>query len=114
MKLENGLSTREAYGQALLALGGRNLDVVALDADLSMSSMTASFAERYRESCFAMGFAELRVRHHEELARIEVPTDRIDDVVARRDEVVAAVQDAGYRWVTLDLGGLRSGNLNPS
>lgn len=62
----------------------------------------------------AMGFAELRVRHHEELARIEVPGDRIDGVVAQRDAVVAAVQDAGYRWVTLDLGGLRSGNLNPS
>lgn len=62
----------------------------------------------------AMGFDELRVRHHEELARIEVPVDRIDQVVAQRDEVVAAVQDAGYRWVTLDLVGLRSGNLNPS
>jgi uncharacterized protein len=60
-----------------------------------------------------LGFGELRVRHHEELARIEVPVDRIDDVVSVRDAVVAAVQDAGYRWVTLDLAGLRSGNLNP-
>ncbi len=62
----------------------------------------------------AMGFAELRVRHHDELARVEVPADRLADVVARRDEVVGAVRAAGYRWVALDLAGLRSGNLNPS
>lgn len=61
----------------------------------------------------SMGFPELRVRHHEELARIEVPADRIDDVVAVRDAVVSSVQAAGYRWVALDLVGLRSGNLNP-
>ncbi len=61
----------------------------------------------------AMGFDELRVRHHDELARVEVPVDRLDDVLAHRVEILAAVRDAGYRWVTLDLGGLRSGNLNP-
>ncbi len=61
----------------------------------------------------ALGFAELRVRHHDELARVEVPVDRLTDVVQRRDEVLEAVRAAGYRWVTLDLAGLRSGNLNP-
>jgi uncharacterized protein len=61
----------------------------------------------------AMGFAELRVRHHEQLARVEVPVDRLADVVAAREAVVDAVRRAGYRWVALDLGGLRSGNLNP-
>jgi uncharacterized protein len=61
----------------------------------------------------AMGFGELRVRHHDELARIEVPADRLADVVAARDEVVEVVRAAGYRWVALDLAGLRSGNLNP-
>jgi len=60
----------------------------------------------------ALGFRELRVRHYGDLARIEVPTDRLADVVACADEVVSAVQAAGYRYVTLDLEGLRSGNLN--
>ena len=69
--------------------------------------------ERAEAALRTMGFAELRVRHHDELARIEVPVDRLDDIVSERDAVVAAVQDAGYRWVTLDLIGLRSGNLNP-
>ncbi len=59
-----------------------------------------------------MGFPELRVRHYEEVARIEVPVDRLGDVVADREAVVAAVKQAGYRYVTLDLEGLRSGNLN--
>jgi pyridinium-3,5-biscarboxylic acid mononucleotide sulfurtransferase len=60
----------------------------------------------------ALGFRELRVRHYGDTARLEVPLDRLADVVALRVVVVAAVQAAGYRYVTLDLEGLRSGNLN--
>lgn len=60
----------------------------------------------------ALGFSDLRVRHYRDTARIEVPLDRLGAVVERRLEVVAAVQAAGYRYVTLDLEGLRSGNLN--
>lgn len=59
-----------------------------------------------------LGFSELRVRHHRDTARLEVPLDRLADVVANRAAVVAAVRSAGYRYVTLDLEGLRSGNLN--
>ena len=59
-----------------------------------------------------LGFDELRVRHYDDLARIEVPPDRLGDVVAASAAVVAAVRAAGYRYVTLDLVGLRSGNLN--
>lgn len=60
----------------------------------------------------ALGLDQLRVRHYRDLARLEVPVDRLAEVVARRHEVVAAVQEAGYRYVTLDLEGFRSGNLN--
>lgn len=60
----------------------------------------------------ALGFPELRVRHYRDLARLEVPVDRLAEVVERREEVVDAVRSAGYRYVTLDLEGLRSGNLN--
>jgi len=59
-----------------------------------------------------LGFAELRVRHYGDVARIEVPDERLADVVAQRATVVEAVREAGYRYVTLDLEGLRSGNLN--
>lgn len=60
----------------------------------------------------ALGLRALRVRHYGELARIEVPLHDLPAVVARRAEVVAAVHGAGYRYATLDLEGLRSGNLN--
>ena len=59
-----------------------------------------------------LGFAELRVRHYGDVARIEVPDECLADVVAQRAAVVKAVRQAGYRYVTLDLEGLRSGNLN--
>ena len=59
-----------------------------------------------------LGFVELRVRHYGDTARIEVPIADLATVVARHCEVAAAVRAAGYRYVTLDLEGLRSGNLN--
>lgn len=57
---------------------------------------------------------DLRVRHYDDTARIEVDTKALEWVVARRSSVVAAVRDVGYRYVTLDLDGFRSGNLNQS
>jgi pyridinium-3,5-biscarboxylic acid mononucleotide sulfurtransferase len=52
------------------------------------------------------------VRHYGDLARIEVPIGDLERVMSRRADVVAAVREAGYRYVTVDLEGLRSGNLN--
>jgi uncharacterized protein len=60
----------------------------------------------------ALGFRQLRVRHYGDLARLEVPVDELAEVVAHRGAVVEAVRAAGYRYVTLDLEGFRSGNLN--
>lgn len=60
----------------------------------------------------ALGFRQLRVRHYGDTARIEVPIGDLADVVARRLDVTRVVHEAGYRYVTLDLDGFRSGNLN--
>jgi uncharacterized protein len=68
--------------------------------------------ERAERGLRALGFDELRVRHYDELARVEVPPSHFDRVLDHRDDVVAVVRSAGYRYVTLDLEGLRSGNLN--
>jgi uncharacterized protein len=54
----------------------------------------------------------MRVRHYGDLARVELPTADLERAVAMREQVVRAVRAAGYRYVTLDLEGLRSGNLN--
>ena len=62
----------------------------------------------------ALGFREIRVRHYGDLARIELGPTELELAVERRARVVEAVHSAGYRYVTLDLEGLRSGNLNPT
>ncbi len=54
----NKIATREAYGKALLELGAENKDIVVLDADLSKSTKTNGFAEKYPERFFDMGIAE--------------------------------------------------------
>jgi len=71
-----------------------------------------SRVERAEAALRALGFTELRVRHYGDTARIEVPIDELGAVVQRRDAVVAGVRAVGYRYVTLDLEGFRSGNLN--
>jgi uncharacterized protein len=60
----------------------------------------------------ALGFRVLRVRHYGDTARIEFGLDELERALAIRGAVVAAVRAAGYRHVTLDLEGFRSGNLS--
>jgi uncharacterized protein len=71
-----------------------------------------SSVSRAESGLRALGFRQLRVRHYGDLARIEFDSDDLAEAVARRDDVVAAVRAAGYTYVTLDLEGFRSGNLN--
>jgi pyridinium-3,5-biscarboxylic acid mononucleotide sulfurtransferase len=62
-----------------------------------------------------LGYRECRVRLHEgELARIEVPAAGLDRLAdpAVRDQLVRTLKDLGFRYVTLDLEGFRSGSLN--
>jgi uncharacterized protein len=60
----------------------------------------------------ALGFGQLRVRHHGPAARLEFEPHELEAVLARRHEVVAAVQSAGFRFVALDLEGFSSGSMN--
>ena len=61
-----------------------------------------------------MGFRECRVRHHNNLARIEVPVEQIARVIEpdTRNAIDAAFREFGYAYVTIDLRGFRSGSLN--
>lgn len=56
-----------------------------------------------------LGFSDSRVRHHGDVARIEVPEAELSQAVTRRHEVNAAVRAAGFRYAALDLAGLQSG-----
>ncbi len=68
--------------------------------------------ERAEAALHALGFRQCRVRHYDDTARVEVDVDALPAVLAQRAAVVDAVRGAGYRYVTLDLEGFRSGNLN--
>ena len=59
-----------------------------------------------------MDFGQLRVRHHDDVARIEVDPDDFEEVLAVRDQIVEELQALGYTYVTLDLAGFRSGSMN--
>lgn len=59
-----------------------------------------------------MGYRGFRVRHHDEIARLELPADQLANAVADREEIVAGVKAAGYRYVTIDLEGYQSGRMN--
>jgi uncharacterized protein len=60
-----------------------------------------------------LGFRICRVRHHAgELARIEVPLNEVPRAVELRQQIEPALRALGYRHVTVDLGGFRSGSLN--
>ena len=60
-----------------------------------------------------LGFRQVRVRVHGEVARVEVEPQDIPRLVEQREHVVTTLRSLGYRFVTLDLEGFRSGSMNP-
>ncbi len=73
---------------------------------------TLARVTRAEEGLRRLGLRQLRVRHYGELARIELGPAEIEQAFADRARVVEVVKAAGYRYVTMDLEGFRSGNLN--
>ena len=70
-------------------------------------------AEAYLKS---VGFLQVRVRHHEDIARIEVDPEKIPQFFVNNlyESVSAELKSIGYQYVTLDLKGYRTGSLNES
>ena len=73
-----------------------------------------SRVERAEALLRSLGFAQLRVRDHGGLARLEVPVEALPGVVepARRASLVAGLRELGFAYVTVDLEGFRSGSMN--
>lgn len=67
--------------------------------------------EAAEDALHALGFADVRVRHHGTMARIEVPTDELDTLLApqMRGQVIEQVKAAGFATVAVDLAGMQSG-----
>lgn len=60
----------------------------------------------------ALGFTGFRVRHHDNIARLELQADELLRAVELREEIVQQLKTLGYIYVTLDLQGFRSGSMN--
>jgi uncharacterized protein len=70
--------------------------------------------ERAEESMRALGFREFRVRHHGDLARVEIARGELPQVLTMEmlDAVTVALRKVGFQYVTLDTSGFRSGSMN--
>jgi uncharacterized protein len=87
------LSSRFAYG-----------DPITVEK-LSQVSKAESHIRR-------LGYRGFRVRHHDDIARIEMPVEQLADAISDREEIARGVREAGYRYVTIDLEGYASGRMN--
>lgn len=68
--------------------------------------------EAAEDALAELGFSQFRVRHHEEVARIELVAEELPRAIELRDAIQERVKATGYRFVAVDLGGFRSGSLN--
>ncbi|MDN2454417.1 ATP-dependent sacrificial sulfur transferase LarE [Lactobacillus sp. UCMA15818] len=66
-------------------------------------------AEKYLRE---QGFMTVRVRVHEDMARIEVPEAEIMNIIAKKTTITAKLNQIGYKYVTVDLQGFVSGRMN--
>ncbi len=68
--------------------------------------------ERAETVVKGLGFAQVRVRHHGDVARVEVDPEEVERLFEHRSAVVAGLKEAGYTFVALDLEGYSTGSLN--
>ena len=103
---ERGLPTWDKPAMACLASRVPYGTPITLEA-LSQIGAAEAFIR-------SLGVRQLRVRHHGDVARIEVEPEGMDVLMrdGNRDVVVERLRGLGYRYVTLDLAGFRSGSLN--
>lgn len=71
-----------------------------------------AMVEKAEQALLDMGFKEMRVRCHGNIARIEVAESDFEKAMAQRKELAAAVKATGFMYAALDLEGFRSGSLN--
>ena len=60
----------------------------------------------------SLGFKIVRIREHEEIARIEVDKQKIEKLVKMREKIAKKLKTLGYKYITVDLDGYRSGSMN--
>ena len=59
-----------------------------------------------------LGFSNVRLRVHGEITRLELPADALEKAVRQREAIVRGLQEMGFRYITIDLEGFRSGSMD--
>ena len=86
--------------------------LLSVFAFLAASAFSQQDFESVEDVMDELGFTQYRVRHHGEVARLEVPQQELARAVSLHDELQEKISATGYAFVALDLGGFRSGSLN--
>jgi uncharacterized protein len=79
---------------------------------LEITEQRLKQVEEAEEVMRGLGLVEFRVRHHDTIARIEVHQEDFEKVMTNRSRIVEKLQELGFKYVTIDLQGFRSGSLN--
>lgn len=116
--LEAGLTKKEIR-RLSRELGLPNWDKPSLACLASRipygTPITTEILERINQAeefLLSLGPRQVRVRHHREVARIEVEPQDMKQLLRRRGEIVAKLKNLGYAYIALDLEGYRAGSLN--
>jgi uncharacterized protein len=90
--------------------------VSRLQYHLPITAERLSQVDKAEELLRSLRFKLFRVRHHDQFARIEVAADEISRLTAEpvRSEVAGKLKSLGFKYVTVDIEGFRSGSLNES
>jgi uncharacterized protein len=99
-----GLSNFNKPGQACLASRIPYGDRITLERLKRIET-----CEKYLSS---LNFKNIRVRDYKNLVRIEVDTEDINIIIKHRLDIIKALKEAGYMYITVDLEGFRSGSMN--
>ncbi len=82
--------------------------------DLEINEQRLKQVEQAEDFLRQLGFVEFRVRHHDTIARIEVHPEDFKKISAEptRSKIIKKLKSLGFKYITLDLQGFRSGSLN--
>jgi uncharacterized protein len=85
-----------------------------IPTDTTITTEALVMIEAAERALIKLGFPAVRVRHHDNLARIELPPEQIDRATREptRSAIAAALKQAGYSFVTIDLSGYHMGSFN--
>jgi uncharacterized protein len=101
---QSGLSTWDRPAMACLAS--------RIPYGMELKKEDLNMVEQAEEILRDLGYAQVRVRHYGQQARIEVGQEELEGVLTNRAKIIPALKEIGYLHVALDLEGYRQGSMN--